>query len=122
MSAASTPFRPPFDDAAAAALAVRLRAAARACDSTRAALRRDRSAVATSWRGPAGDDVLDRAGRLVADLERIAASCAHRAHWVEQLRANVATTTPVMSSGLSLPPGFRVGPPVVLPGQGAHSG
>lgn len=120
MSAPATPFRPPFDDAAAAALAARLRAAVRACDVARAALRRDRATVSTSWRGPASDDVLDRAARLVADLERAAASCAHRARWVEQLCADAAAAPPTASSGLSLPTGFTVGPPVAQPATPAH--
>ena len=118
MPTATPPLRPPFDDVEAAAVAVQLRAAARACDTTRAALRRDRSSVAPTWRGPAGDDVLDGAARLVADLERASAGCEQRARWVEQLVANIASATPSAQPGLSVPEGFTWAPPLPMSSTG----
>ena len=102
---------PPFDDATAAALAAHLRAAARHCDQASAALRRERAAVAASWRGPAGDEALDRSGRAVAELERVAAACDVRAKWIEAVRAHAASARPTTAQGLHLPDGFRLGPP-----------
>jgi hypothetical protein len=113
MPTPADPLRYPFDDAAAAALTAQLRGAAQHCDQARLALRRDRDLVAESWRGPAGDDALDRAGRIVAELERVASACAHRAEWLEAVRANVAATMTPEPPGLHLSGGLRIGPPLV---------
>lgn len=113
MPTPTDPLRYPFDDAAAAALAAQLRGAAQHCEQARLALRRGSDRVAESWRGPAGDDAFDRAGRIVGELDRVAAACSHRAEWLEAVRANVAATTVPQPLGVPLPGGLRVGPAFV---------